>query len=81
MSVSNKDFYEDVRPTLMLYKIIGITSLKNVFYGRLDFQWGSNLIWPVVCIILCTIPITYYYKLPFIVHSKILDLAPLSNLS
>lgn len=51
MSVLNKDFYEDVRPTLMLYKIIGLTSLKNVFIGRLEFQWGPNLIWPVVCII------------------------------
>lgn len=51
MSVSNKDFYEDVRPTLMLYKIIGLTSLRNVFCGRLEFQWGPNFIWPVVCIL------------------------------
>lgn len=51
MSVSNKDFYEDVRPTLMLYKIIGLTSLKNVFSGRLEFQWGPHFIWPVVCIL------------------------------
>lgn len=49
MSVNNKDFYEDVRPTLMLYKIIGLTSLRNVFSGRLDFKWRHNLIWPVVC--------------------------------
>jgi len=35
----------------MLYKIMGLTSLKNVFYGRIDFQWGTNLIWPLVCII------------------------------
>lgn len=50
MSMLNKDFYEDIRSTLMLYKIMGLTSLKNVFYGRIDFQWGPNLIWPLVCI-------------------------------
>ncbi|XP_060881151.1 uncharacterized protein LOC132952753 isoform X1 [Metopolophium dirhodum] len=48
MSITNKDFYEDIRSTLMLYKILGLTSLKNVFYGRIDFQWGSNLLWPLV---------------------------------
>lgn len=35
----------------MLYKIMGLTSLKNVFYGRIDFEWGTNLIWPLVCTI------------------------------
>lgn len=51
MSITNKDFYEDIRSTMMLYKIMGLTSLKNVFYGRIDFQWGTNLIWPLVCTI------------------------------
>lgn len=51
MSIATKDFYEDIRSTLMLYKIMGLTSLKNVFYGRIDFQWGINLIWPLVCTI------------------------------
>ncbi|XP_050054232.1 uncharacterized protein LOC114119935 isoform X2 [Aphis gossypii] len=48
MSIATKDFYEDIRSTLMLYKIMGLTSLKNVFYGRIDFQWGINLIWPLI---------------------------------
>lgn len=55
MAVSEKNFYEDVRLTLMLYKIIGLTSLKNIFSGRLEFRWGLNFMWPVVCIILKTL--------------------------
>lgn len=49
MAVSRKDFYKDLRPTLILYKIIGLTSLKNVFSGPLEFQLGFNFIWPLVC--------------------------------
>lgn len=44
----SRDFYEDIRPTLMLYKVIGLTSLSNVFSGRFEFRWGVNCVWPLV---------------------------------
>lgn len=46
--MSVRDIYDDVRPLLILCKITGMTNLKNVFSGRLEFRWDVNCLWPFV---------------------------------
>ncbi|XP_050535859.1 uncharacterized protein LOC126902525 [Daktulosphaira vitifoliae] len=42
------NIYKDARTIFILCKIVGITSLKNIFSGKLVFKWGIHCTGPII---------------------------------
>ncbi|XP_050535826.1 uncharacterized protein LOC126902507 [Daktulosphaira vitifoliae] len=42
-----RNIYDNARAVTILCTIVGISSLKNVFSGRIMFKWDKQCLWPI----------------------------------
>lgn len=65
--MKDENIYDDIKPFLIISKILGKTNLNIASFGKFKFEWGIHCAWPFVSTKLKILNISrsYYRKMVF----------------